>query len=503
MFNFQSIDQQPFPIDTQLPNFRNLIRYSSKEIGRSDGLVVGTVLALVGLIFAPRVALQTFWGKKTAPCLYFQTIAPSSFRKSAIATALQKVVAERVHQIKVDTVNYNNDFKVRHESWKLQKRIAEKNYKIACKTEENEEEALAYYESLLAQEPCARPHRAIIHSDFTHAAFLADLDKNDGVGGIIIDEGTGFYNNLLMAMVGHLNSGWSNIQLRKETIKDGIFANNNPRISMHISIQDDVFFGISPNIRKALHDNGFFGRLNLAAPLLFPEDNASIDFKPNQKEFESIIQYFSREMAAGYPLDGPYAGEGVELVASDEVELKIRELAEAIDIGLRPGGVYVEIAHIVGKMPEKIYRMMGILHQIEGRDNCVLNIDIYYAALAVMKWFGHEHWRLLVMESRPTRYDVGVTRITKYLEKRNERSYNPWISHSQLRQNVSCISDDAAFSDEVLTLMINRQIIFKRVVPRNVGPGQYFYKGGKKRVEYALCVDVRTGRKWDMYASTT
>lgn len=456
-FSFTSPGQNPgpnpFPVMRMTQKFATCLRFISQRSGISDGLAVGAFLANVSAVFLPSVTVLTHYGKNVGINVYTQTNAPPSSRKSDMFNPVQELLIQHDGERRKRIVEINQNIKIGKDVWKVRTNALKKQLTAASKKDKPEEYSRLENEfsQHLRKEPISLPDYCILQGDATPAAIIQALNDNQGCSTLLIDEGVLLYQKILNSEIHQINSAWSGAALNKTTIRGGNLYIENPRLTIHAFLQNDIFtkFGQGKTF-TLLKDSGFFSRALICAPKVGPENNQNPNFTASEDELERLIAYLKKQLAINYPLDGVFSGEVRTLKLAADAENLVRQYYLALLAETKEGGMYAEIPGFCGKASEHVHRIAGIMHCIEQNETTEIDYATISAAIFLFDWYCTEHWRLIAKEGRPLNVEVAAEKLIKWMRHRKDRFQVEWISRPDIPRHVECFRDDPDLLDDVI-----------------------------------------------------
>jgi hypothetical protein len=462
-FKFDDLERNPgphpLPILRMTPTFAACIRYMSRRSGISDGMLVGPFLACASTVLLPRVAMTTFYDKEIGVNIYCQTNAGSSSRKTDMFNPLLKQIIEYDSNRREHIRELNRKQSAIIKTWKLKLDAVKKHHAKASKQSDNDEAIFleGQYQQILLEEPALLPALRILQSDVTPAAIILGLSENGGCGTFFIDEGVLLYQKIVSNEVHHINSSWSGAVIDKTTIRGGNIFIKNPRLSSHTFIQPDVFAKISRGKSFSfLKDTGYLTRVLICTPNVDPNTNVFPDYLGSVDELNKLLAHLKEQIAISYPMNGLFSGAKRILALSKEAEVLIKGFYDAIQIEIKPSGVFHEMLEFCGKIVEYVYRVAGILHCIEQHDTDEISYSTVSAAIVLIDWYATEHWRLIVKGGKPLTVEVGAEKLLHFLRFRHDRQTVPHVTLDDIRHRVECFHDDPAYQDDCLSYLYQR-----------------------------------------------
>lgn len=443
----------PLPIQWITPKIASCVRAISKRSGVNDGMGLGIFLTGISAIFMPSTTVKTFYGKKVGLNIFAQTHAPSSSRKSDMFNPLVNLLQEHDSERRRRIVEINRDKKIEKDIRNVRTTALKKQMAAASKNGEVDE--YSRLENDLSQhlqdEPVFLPNLQILQSDVTPAAILLSLQENRGCSTILIDEGVLLYQKILNTEIHQVNSAWSGATLKKSTIRGGDLYVENPRLTSHTFLQNDIFAKLTNGKSFSfLKDTGYFSRVLICAPKTTQESNEFPEFKGSEDELNQLLLHLKSKLLVNYPLDGLFSGETRTLKLSPDARMLLMNYSSAIQEAIKPSGIYSEMQAFCGKAAEHVHKLAGLIHCVEQNETDEINYASVSAAIMIFDWYSTEHWRLIVKEGRPLNIEMAAEKLINWMRYRHDRSQVEWVSRADIPHHVECFRGAPDLLDDAI-----------------------------------------------------
>lgn len=391
--NMQHI-QGPYPTHA----FHNAIRDALLEVQRNlqvhPGLVGGPILSAMSIACQGDIDVQLPTGQIRPVSLYVATIGISGERKTRAdglvlapvynhdeAEAADFAAAMAAHQAELrywDALNTS-----------LERKIV-KAMNVDGETEHLRRELIANG----AREPHRPERRRVIFQSVTERPLLEALQGDGRCIAIVSDEGEIVLKGGAMNKLAHLNKLWDGPKVLTFDRADGSVEVNNPRMSVNIMVQEQIFTEFVNKHGAMARASGFLARFLVSCPASTQGFRyTSVD----QPEWEHLpeVQQRVAELLDATDMRRK-AGDKSRRLLSFSPEAKELWVAKQnyLEPQLRPGGSLVSVRDYASKSVEIVARIAAIFHHFTGQEGNVISMETLQRAMDVFGWYFDEFIRL-------------------------------------------------------------------------------------------------------------
>lgn len=391
------------PRSSDLGLLGEVIAGAEESVQAPYAAILIVALAAASTITQPLCNVERTVGGVTSLSLYTFLIAGSGERKSSLIRyffkPIQEAEASAAREYEVQLNQWKNDFHL----WDLHRRAIEKalnkavQKSLSCTTQKDNphnnvevSKARDLLTAHLTQEPLKPRKTQFLYENTTHQALLQGMHEHNNNVCVLADEGAETLNRLISPGMATFNSAWSGMPIIVGRKTSDSFTIRDPRLSFLICIQPGPFKDYREQGSDRAKASGLWPRTMVCGPHstigyrpITPAGhnhsdttnyhrrvkkllNKSLQFKRNSDQVKPILKF-----------NGP-AGE-----------LNL-QLANEIEINMRPGGLYENATDHASKLMENITRVAAILHVINGSEGDI-SWETLNKATAICVFYSKEY----------------------------------------------------------------------------------------------------------------
>lgn len=364
-----------------------------ETVNAPRGLIISKLISAMSICLQPLLDAETPNGRIIPSSCYFIILAKSGERKSGVESKVFKPIndfQESLDEIYVENMRgYRKNLAVVKEKEKVLK----KEFRRAVAKGEGEEEVEKNLEALLDKWPeCPQPTQ-LIYTDTTSEAFMEGLSQGCKYAAIASGEGGAVLSSAVMRDYPLLNSGYGGETLKKSRKISGSHIVVDPRITISVDVQPDVFDALLEKNGEILHSSGFLARCFMAMPTSKVGSRYYMETEQQENHYEEycnrIKKYLDRLLSV---LSGEEPRRVKKL--SRDAKKKMISVGNAIEHEMNPGGIFYGHEEYASKLTDKILRLACLLDGFENgleSDICVGAVD---HALHLGMYFAGQHMQI-------------------------------------------------------------------------------------------------------------
>lgn len=301
MFNVGKSYQPNFPVDFPMDGLplqlQKLVEDVEHKTKASRGLIVTTMLGGISLSCQDIVDVKSPLGDTHPVSLYLLTLADSGERKSTVEKILMAPLYTRQHELekefRADVAKYNESFP----AWKVIDDALKKKLKNdVSKGLDRSASSRAVGEHSINM-PTRPNNKKLILSDVTSAAIKECLSAHNSVG-VFSDEAGSLLRGDLLSDAPFLNSMWSGSSRSVDRGSRPSLFIEQPRLSLSLMVQPDLFDDYIVREGKAARASGFFARCLICQPDSMAGSRVVANFNTIDNHLAESIQCFHSRISA-------------------------------------------------------------------------------------------------------------------------------------------------------------------------------------------------------------
>ncbi len=328
-------------------------------------------LVLWGAVSATSLAVQRLVdvrlpiGAIRPTSLYMVAVAQSGERKSAIDRLFFAEFYERdrletiAHQISEEA--WRSSFGV----WKCTREAIVSSVRVTAKAQHGESSDGLL--SLLQKHEKEKPRKPVrtrtIVQDLTSTAFVNALEGERRSIGLITDEGYNFLNSDLALDATLVNKAWDGTMLSRSRGNNSETVALDPRVSLGLMVQPAVLEDAMRKHGPALRGSGFLPRCLICSPPTNQGFRAPSMLTSPMPALEAFQARLKLLIAASSGVKDRVVMEFDNSAAALWIQI-----TNSVEVNLRIGGEYFDVADFANKSLENIGRVAAVLAYFEGDD---------------------------------------------------------------------------------------------------------------------------------------
>lgn len=357
------------------------------------GLIVPKLISAISICLQPLLDVQTPDGRVIPSSCYFIILAKSGERKSGVENKVFKPIYD--FQEELDEL-YAEQMRVYHRGlvfFKEKEKALKKEFRKCVTTGGDEERVEREIEALLESWPKAPCETQLVYTDTTPEALIDGMSQGCKYVAIASGEGGAVLSSALMRDYPLLNSGYGGETLKKTRKSSGSSIVVEPRITISVDAQPDIFFALMEKNGDMLHSSGFLARCFMAMPTSKIGSRYYMGFEHKVNNYDEYC-----ERVRGYldRLLNILSGEEVRVVKklSEEAKKKMISIGNAIEHEMNPRGIFHGHEEYASKLTDKILRLACLLDGFENGLESDICVDAVVHALHLGMYFACQHLQL-------------------------------------------------------------------------------------------------------------
>jgi len=398
-----------------------------------------TALSMLSLALQSRYDVMRPGGYVGPISTFILVVADSGEGKSTVKSLFDPPLKE---YLAIEREKFEDDlivFNVEDELW-LREKLALLKPKRNRLSEMDADTVKIQLLELERRKPVPPLLKQLIVSDITTQATLEVLSKSPSIG-LFSDEGSKILEGLALQFPAHYNSLWSGDEVQFNRKTSGSFVLTNARLCILIMVQSKAFLRFMQKKGEAMDDLGVLARTLIAWPL----STQGIQQYNGYHIYDNYVRgaglsAFNRRISQllnDIDWNNPKA-EKKTLTFSTEAAMQWSDFKIEMDFQRRPSSEYASIRPFVAKAPEHCARIAALFHLCES-DQGEISSKTIKDAISVVRWFLHEHRRVLEMVSTSS-FNQDSEILYQWLCKYSYSKTRTLFQTSELLRNVTDIS---------------------------------------------------------------
>ncbi|MFT3755278.1 MAG: YfjI family protein [Pseudoxanthomonas sp.] len=357
-------DEKQMPVGHTTGNLGDVMTEVMDKVQTTLAIVQGSVLALLSTNIGPLVDwVHPTTGSVRPSILYLLTLALSGDRKSTTDALVFDPIYEHDEAAFLEHKQAMRDFVAEDEQWSIVKSGLNSRKKKLVKDNKPTDSVDAELAKHAKLKPVEPKLVRFIRTDITPRAVVEAL-KGDGVAiSLHTDEGKTLLDGSVLENLGALNQYWDGKRMVPyDRGHNDIITAYNPRVTMNIQVQPDIFDEYRAKRGKAAKGSGLFARFLIARSKSLAgfreqtDGNAKLVHLPTfHSRVASLIRQYVEQVKEGRV-------ERDVLEFDDEAKTLWKEIEANVENDLKPGLYLHDIFDFAGKYMDHIGRIACLAH---------------------------------------------------------------------------------------------------------------------------------------------
>jgi hypothetical protein len=386
-------DPAPYPIDALGTVIGSAVAGVADMVQVPVEIAAHSALANAALAVQGHADVRQHFGETSPLSLFLISVARSGDRKSGADKKLSEAVAEREAELALAYRSEKGAYECEREAFDAARSSAKTG---KTKSRDEIRDAL----EAVGQEPTPPRLPSLTADDPTLEGIHKYLEKGQPSIGVFNDEGSQFSGGVGMSAENQRRTGaglsrlWDGAPVKRMRAGDGMTTLYGRRVSLHLMMQPGNAGEWIAN--PELQDQGFFGRILIAAPSSLAGTRLHRDPSPSSA---AAISAFNRRaadaLATALPVD-PESGElrPRTLELSSDAKRALNGFADAVERDLGSGQALEPIYQLAGKAITHATRLAGVIALFEDVRMQEVSAQCAAHGINLMKWYLGEALRL-------------------------------------------------------------------------------------------------------------
>lgn len=429
--------QGPYPTNA----FHNLIRDALFEVQRNlqvrEGLIGGPILSAMSIACQGDIDVKLPTGQIRPVSLYVATIADSGERKTATDSLVFAPVYEHDAKESMEFSRALSSYGVEFRYWSTINASLERKIGRAVSNDEETEHLRNALVANATKEPHNPQRFRIVYQSITERPMMEALRGDGRRIAIISDEGEIVLKGGAMQKMAPINKAWDGPKLLTFDRADGAVEVSNPRMTMNIMVQEQVFKAFMEKRGEIARASGLLARFLVSWPASTQGFRWTSSTEPT---WECLPKFHHRVTELLEATDVRHkAGDKSRKVLSLSPEAKELWVKTQNDVEpqLQPLGPLASVRDFASKALEIAGRVAAILHHFTGQEGNVISMETLQRALDIVKWYLDEFVRLFGDGDDEPLWQKDVRKIIMYLYSHCWQANEISISRNLVRRCAS------------------------------------------------------------------
>lgn len=420
-----------YPVDAMSPKLRAAAMAIVDKVQVPVAIAAQSVLAAAALGVQPFIDIRLPTGEVIPSSLFAITVAASGDRKSSSDKLALFAIREREARMHDDWAIAQNSYLADKAAYDAAKRKATSTANNRSRNDIREEL------ERLGREPIAPPLPMLISDEGT----LQGLQKlfADAMPslGLFSDEGGQWLGGFAMSEDQRGQTGaalsklWDGSPIKRVRGTDGVTILRGRRLSVHLMIQHRIARRLLSD--PDLKDQGLLSRILICQPETMKGQRM---WRDPDISSDDDLEKFSAKLYGLLSGDMPMDPETRALTPaivdlSPDAKVLFQQWHDAVEIELRPGGMFDDITGFAAKLPEHSVRIAAVMGFFENKQMTQISAEALAAGIKLAKFYATEALRLIGVATADEDGENAAALIAWIREKGH-----PVVGRRWLAQNV-------------------------------------------------------------------
>ena len=379
------LDFDNFPIDALPPILRNAVLDAHYLTLAPVPLIVSSALGASSVAFQKCFDVQRPNGLVSPLSLFTLVVAESGERKSTVDGLFTQPILEHERLQSSDFELQQETYQVKLRAWQLNGKHLQRQFKFK-KARGTEPEILEHVRS----KPKPPERERILFDDTTAEALKFGLRKPSSSIGVFSAEASSILDGHGFRDLAFLNDAWSGTGQRIDRRSSDCFIIENPRITISMMCQPEVFMRFVKRHGAQARGIGLFARFLFAFPTSTQGFRTLANsYQTNGSGMNKFHDRLREVLAIGDNATDPKT----ILTFAPNAAIAWQNFYSLIEANSAPGCQYHAIRDYASKLAENVARIAAIFHVVQFDDN-EISWNTVEAAIAVAMFFLNEFCRM-------------------------------------------------------------------------------------------------------------
>ncbi|WP_417516113.1 YfjI family protein [Marinobacter sp.] len=443
---FQCVSLPPqnvvFPYLVNAPLISSAAAEIEHNIQAPKPMIYSCIFGAISLVQQGLIDVRLPIGQVVPTSQMYLTIGDSGERKTAVESSVLAEIYRFQKRQKYEFTQNLRAWKVEHDLWR-----AERKAIIKSAVNKGAGEALSDLsrQQLLEHEnsePKKPREFKIIYDDSTSEALFYGLYQNLPAAGLISSEGGGVLAGRAFNDLAKQNAIWSGDTITVDRATRESFDLVDRRLTVMLMVQNSAFEAYMDRRGEATRGSGLWARFLVSRPESTQGNRFVRNGSPaaeKQELFNSRMNELLNQVVG--LLEAPESEKQVLHFSPDASNLWT-DIANEIEVQIRPGGRFENAGDHASKLPNNIARLAASIHWFEGYEGDISK-EVLNMAIDIGFWYSDEYLGIFlppprhIVDAQELRNWLDSVRMgnQRYIRKNHIRQYGPGRIRNKVRLN--------------------------------------------------------------------
>lgn len=371
-----------YPEYVFLPKLEDALRKVQRASKAPFPMIASSAIAAIALACQKGYQIERKPGMVYPIGLAFVTIGLPSERKTSVDRCF-------LNPIKTFQNSMANEYQIKLAEWKIKDGIYKAKragiLRAITRNSSHDEDTSDYEKQLIELEKTTyeKPKETVlILKDANKEAILLFLKKYGNSCGVMVNEGSVFFESSGSKNSGMLADLWSGDDYRKDKSVGEGFTICNPRLTLSLMVQPDILKEFLGKKGKFWRASGLLSRFLVS----YPDSKIGTRFENEYIPYHLDLSSYDKRISE--ILSSPQCiglTENVILKFDERAGLEIVRFGNLAESQIAPWNHYSDVSDAGSKIAENATRMAALFHIFEGYEGPVTN-DTLQRAIAICSW---------------------------------------------------------------------------------------------------------------------
>lgn len=428
------------PPEYPLHSFLTTVREAAHELQRNvqapDAMIGMSLISAITLACQCLIEVQLPIGVRRPVTQNVLSIGVSGERKSAVDRLVYQPFREADAKAVMSHIAAMEAYKVELDWWRTINNSIRRDIDSAFRRDEKMDEVKDKLLTHAKLKPKLPKLRVLLRNDLTPRAIMDALEGDRESIAIMTDDGESLFKSGAMANLGLLNRLWDSPSvLSLDRADHEHISAMNPRVSISIMTQEEVFNDYRDNRGRLAKDSGHWSRYLVG----FPRTTKGTRWVKSDEPTWSYLPEFHdriRELLAEHRQKLATGNAEFEVVEfSGDAKARWIQQANNTEAMIRPGEYLSDIDDLGSKTMEIIARLAASMHYFAGESGKI-TLDTLERAITIVGWHVDEYKRLFSPQFVVPQVQIDARAIIKHLQHRWRGFYsNSFVPKTEVLHN--------------------------------------------------------------------
>lgn len=408
---------ESFPALNRLPLISKAVDEAENNIKAPKAIIFNAALTALAVALQGLVDVRKPSGQCVPTSLMLLAVANSGERKSTAENVFIGPIREFQSSRKAAQKYSQAKWQAEYEIWELKKKTLQKKFekKIALELSgDDESKALLSHEEL-------RPKRPVdlkfIYEDATSEALFYGLYNSSPTAGLISSEGGGILGGRAFNDLSKQNAIWSGDSITVDRKTADSFDLVGARLTVSIMAQESAVRDYLERCGEKARGSGLWARFLVCHPQTTQGSRLVLNATQSWEHKESFSKRLVELMIENVKFVEADGNEKKLIQFSSEAVERWVQIANEIELEIKPGGRFFEAGDHASKLADNIARVAALFHCFEEFQGDI-SLETLNDAIRVCFWYSDEFLRLFVP---PPQEQVDALLLNEWLNRIRER----------------------------------------------------------------------------------